>query len=51
MTPNLIITCSPDKTTACDAEIVFDTPQQTDNCSGVPVIVVVSTSTDKLTRT
>jgi hypothetical protein len=45
-----VITCSPDKTIACDAEIVFDTPA-TDNCSGVPVIVVVSTSTDRLTRT
>jgi hypothetical protein len=46
-----IITCSPDKTIDCDAEIVFDTPTATDNCSGVLEIVVVSTSTDGLTRT
>jgi hypothetical protein len=46
-----VITCSPNKTIECDAEVVFDIPTAIDNCSGVPVIVVVSTSIDGLTRT
>jgi hypothetical protein len=46
-----VINCSLNKIIACDAEVVFDTPTATDNCNGIPIIVIVSTSNDGLTRT
>ena len=46
-----VITCSPNKTIDCYAEVVFDTPTATDNCNGDVTIVIVSTSIDGLTRT
>jgi len=46
-----VITCVADKTIECDAEVVFDAPTATDNCDANPLIEIVSTSPDGLTRT
>jgi hypothetical protein len=46
-----VITCAADKTIECNAAIVFDAPTATDNCDASPLIVIVSTSSDGLTRT
>jgi hypothetical protein len=38
-----VITCSPDKTIECNAQVVFNEPTASDNC-GTPTISIVSTT-------
>jgi len=47
--PTLV--CKADKTIECNAEVIFDEPTATDNCDANPIIEIVSTSPDGLTRT
>jgi hypothetical protein len=39
------ISCKPDKNIACDAAVVFDSPDAKDNCDLNPSIIIVSTDT------